>query len=343
MITMKDIAKAAGVSRSTVSFVLNGREKELKIAEATCLKIKSTAAELGYHVNDIAKSVRTGKTKVLAFLTPLIDMEYDARILSGFINQSNKLGYFVKPFEIEDRDFEKQLGNAIKQRVDGVVYRNNDIDLFRKIKKELDIRKIPFAVVESRLIEEADISVYSDEFGGIFKALRHLVDLGHTRIGFISGIHDKAGYSILRYRAFLAAMKKLNLPIDPEIILSAQPKERVLPQYSRMAEEILKRRGSQITAVFCASDIIAMIVLQHAYKMKIWIPDELSVVGYANLYSSSFTAPALTTVEQKFSEMGNAAAKLLVERIEKSAPARGKLRKEIGSELIIRDSTCINK
>ena len=327
-VTLRDVAEAVGVSVQSVSGVLNEGGTPKRVSPHTRQRILEVAEELGYRRNHSARAMRTGDTRMLGFLGGDLSEEHVGKMLSGAVEAADACGYTLKILRLGD------LGNAQQ-----VIRRSSELRLMGVLALHLpaltqadlhaEARRYgyPLVLMDARSDRKDIPQVVSDDEAGIREGVRHLVELGHRRIAFLSAQEDSevlsggsqkpslAGLAHPRQKAFLAAMAHHDLEVAPELIACGSFSTR---EVSLQAAHILlslpsKRRP---TAIFCAGDFIALAALQAAQKRGIVVPDQLSLIGFANLGVLDFVTPRLTTIEQPFLDIGRSAVHVLLRVIE---------------------------
>ena len=304
------VAKRAGVSRPTVSLVLNNRATELGISTETQQRVLDVVRELGYRRNELVRSVVTGKNRRLGFLAYNYT-EHVLRLLAGAMEEARKHGYVVEWHRLGGtrEDHLKTIQGCVEQRLPGVmVVEVEDETLLGEFHQELARHSIPVAVMDSSFPHSWGVRVVSDDEEGSGQAVKHLAELGHRRIAFLAG--DRvSGSSAQRERGYLRTMEALGL---------ASRLERVDWNIQK-TEEFVERMVSDRTpptALICANDALALAAMRAARRCGLSCPEQLSVVGYANLHLTDLSDPPLTTVEQPFEEIGKRTVCALLERLE---------------------------
>lgn len=308
-ITMKKIASEAKVSRPTVSAVLNGRAESARISEKTTRKIIETAKRLGYRRNEIARAMVTGRSNFIGFVGDL-SYEYASLVMKGAVERADALGYFVKVFtQRKGGEFESFLHRMIEQRPAGIIFRTLLAEEHDIVLKECLSHDIPFSIAGSSFHGCRGIRVLTDDEHGAKIAVDRLVALGHADIAHFSGKRGN-GYVELRRSGFLKAMEAHGLSPRDEFIFHDDPLERL-----EIAACELFSSEDRPTAVFCASDYIAMVLLRAIRKVGLSVPEDVSVIGYSGMLAAELSDPPLTTISEPFVEMGNFASEMLIEEI----------------------------
>lgn len=338
MVTMRQIAEKAGVSRTAVAFVLNGRKyASTRISASLCRRIAALARDMGYERNALASAISTGKTQVLAFMTMDMGWEYASLVLSGAMQAASRCRYFIKLFPVNYvSQFAETVHRCLEHRPAGIICRPISREFLAYLRARTRPYKIPVAVVDCYLALKWGIQVKSDDETGTRLAVAHLVKLGHRRIAHVTDSLAQ-GYATLRCRGYRQGLKDAGLPLPKEYILATDDRT----QRERLVRYLLSRRASAPTALFCTSDMIAMDALRVGHALGLHIPRDLSVVGYGNLNMSEYADPPLTTVAQPFIEMGQLAVHKLIREI--NAPAGPVWPKpdvtKLETRLVIRAST----
>ncbi len=330
---MKDIAMETGVSQPTVSLVINGCSSAVRIGDKTRLRVLEAAERLGYRRNEIARSIKTGKTNVIGVIGSFTGT-YSLDIITGIAEACTGKGYFMKLLPLNSPD---DLGLAARQcvehRVAGVICRALRGHTLDKLRTELAAMHIPIVLVDSSLHHDWCSRVVSDDFTGIKEGIAYLLKQGHRKIAHVtSPLH--LDYSQIRADGYLAAMREAGLLESGDMICEINDRLEFSDIDKGKVTGFLKK--VKPSAVVCGSDPVAMKVLMLCREIKMDVPKDLSVIGFAGLDYTNFSSPPLTTIEQPFHEMGAKAFELLLQHI------KGKRKfydLKLKTCLVIRDST----
>ena len=339
MLKMTDIAQRAGVSASTVSFVLNDRHEAARISEATRLKVLAAAEEMGYRANHGARAMRTGNTRMLGIIGGDLAWEQVGAMVAGALEE-------IEPHDYTLKLLPTPLGGSV-EAAQGVVRRSSELRLQGAIALHLSRQAIeifeaeakrynyPLLLLDTHAPDSALPAVVSDDNCGIAAAIEHLIGLGHRRIALISGDSDDAMVA-LREAAVRATLGAHGLSLPQNFV---QVGDFSLHEPSvRAAHALLRLPAAQRpTALFCMGDLIAMAALQVASELQLKVPQDLSIVGFADFAMAKFANPPLTTVRQDFAEMGRAAARQILQLCGQSEPALPCL--PVPTELIVRGTS----
>ncbi|MER7729199.1 LacI family DNA-binding transcriptional regulator [Streptomyces sp. NPDC096323] len=332
--TANDVAKAAGVSRSAVSFAFNSPEK---LSAATRDRILAAATELNYAPNTLARMLKAGQSQSLGVLLPqnlarVMENPYYARFLTGVGQVCDEQGYTMLLTPPLRDSMLKAIPYAA---VDGFIVCGLEHD--RGEVAELKRRGIPFVLVDSSPREDVS-SVDVDDEAGAFEAMRHVLDLGHRRIAVLSldpgpevAERGYRGPLARRMAGMESALETVGLRID-DISLVEVPVTRM--DGFRATRKIMAQDPP--TAIVAMSDILAFGALDALHDLNLSVPGDVSVTGYDDLPESSWMRPRLTTVRQAITTKGRTAADLLFSAIRGEDQHPHQL---LGTHLIVRDST----
>ena len=310
MVTMTQVAARAGVSQATVSFVLGGQADSLKISAQTRERVLSVARELGYQRNQLARAMITGKSRILGVLTSPDAVGNIVQILTGIVEAGSSHDYFVKMIHLSYSGVDDDtIKRCMEWRLAGVMALGLDDDSYRRLAQEFRAQNLAMSVLNYAPVCDWGVRVHSDDGQGIRQVVSHLLALGHRRIAFFGG--GECSLSEWRDASFRAALLEAGLPVHDLWIrqTSWDVQEIIEADVHTFFQETGQDRP---TAIVCSADTIAMIVQRVARSLGLRLPDELSVTGYSNAPLSSFSDPSLTSVDQRFPEIGRAAAQHLI-------------------------------
>ncbi len=310
--TIKDVAAEVGVSTTAVSLVLNG--KNSKISEKTKEQIFEAVKKLNYRPNHIAMSMVTKSTQTIGLVLPDISNIYFSE-LSKLIEQAcYSHGYNVlygNTHDMARRDID-YINIFLDRNVDAIiVILSNSIDEhLREIQKIISSSDTPFIVVDRMLdIDSGTTIVVNQKLGG-YLATQHLINLGHRSIGCITGPKDVYS-SIERLNGYKAALSEANIPIQDNLIFEGD-----FHRESGM-EALPYLLGRGVTAIFAFNDMMALGVYKQAGYYNLSIPDNLSLVGYDDIFISDFLTPPLTSIEQPVRNLADEAVNQIMKAINK--------------------------
>lgn len=310
MVTISDVAKKAGVSRSTVSRVLNNQIRYVR--EETRWAVLEAAKELGYRPNSIARTLKTKKSHCIGVITDDIDTPFLPSMLKGIEQYAFSRGYSAlvcnSGYELEKQ---KAYIEMLAQRhIDGIIFAASFVYSYTQ---DLINPGLPIIYAYSHSPQKTKNSVISDDFNGAQLAVRHLLELGHRRIGYINGPKNVIP-SQDRIRGYAHALHKNGIEFDDSLVKYGQWEESASGYLA--AQELLSLEDAP-TAIFAANDVMAAGVINAVVHSGLRVPDDISVIGYDDRDIATFLKPALTTVRLPMSEIGSTAARLLIECVEK--------------------------
>ena len=306
-IKMSDIAKAAGVSLATVGRVLH---KNGYVSEENREKIELLIQEYGYVPNKIAQGLKNRKSKLIGHLVIFNPNILFAKISLAVNKAALEQGFHVITMT-GHRDLneeELQINELIGFRVDGVIITSNVHIPQSLIKKLLDLN-IPVVMIERTYDMPYVDCIKVDDQNGSFEAVRHIIEKGHKRIGFI-GMNLFHEVEKLRYQGYCNALEHDGIELIEEYV-------RFMPEYSvdagyAAAKELLEL-STPPTAIFSTSDLFACGVMQFLHQQGKRVPADLSLVGYDDTLST-LLAPPITSVGLSLEKIGSQAIDLLLER-----------------------------
>jgi LacI family transcriptional regulator len=328
-ITIFDVAKVAGVSYSTVSRVINNKEH---VSPEKRERVLRAMAELGYVANVQARTLAGGRSHIVGLLVHGLDTSYIGEIMKGIDNELNSVNYDLMLYTTHRRKT-KESAYVIKltrNLVDGlllVLPRNAEAYL-----ETLRQRHFPHVLVDHQGLPTVDApAVGATNWQGAYEATSYLIELGHRRIGFITGMMD-TGCAQERLAGYRAALEKHGLVIDPELIREG---DFLQPRGYICARELLML-AEPPTAIFASNDISAFGVMEAVRDHGLQIPRDISIVGFDDIPQAASVHPPLTTVHQPLEQMGSIAARMLLDYI--IEPDRPVERVELPTKLIVRQS-----
>jgi LacI family transcriptional regulator len=331
-VTLRDVARVAGVHPATVSRALNEETRTL-VNDETAKRVLKAAEELGYQPNPIARGLKTNRSYTIGVLIPDLTNPLFPPILRGIEDHLETGGY--RPLTANtDNDPERELldSQAMRARqVDGIIAATARRD--HRLLDALLEAGIELVLVNRRQPELPVSSATADDRLGMRLAVEHLVALGHTRIAHLAGPLDYST-GLDRYVSFHETMRAAGLEPDPELVLVAEAFTEA--EGARLCGQLLAN-GRRFTAVAAANDLLALGCYDVFDERGVRCPDEVSVIGFNDMPFAARFHPALTTIHIPHYEIGKAAAQLMLERFQDggSPPREVMLR----PSLVVRGST----
>jgi len=333
--SLKDVAAAAGVSTSLVSFVLNGKQKQYRVNKDVAERVKRIAKELNYKPNGLAKSLRNGSTKTIGVIVSDISNQFFADIARHIESATEEKGYMAL-FASSDENagnMEKQVERMLSKEVDGLILvpcngSRNTIEL-------LSERNVPFVLLDRHIPGLKSNYVTLDNFKAGYDATMHLLQQGYSKISMVSYKGDLVNiYG--RENGYRQAMRDANL--EEEISIFQVPMEDTA-RHCRKAVHSIVEKGSD--ALLCATNAITIQCLRHIKDSNIIIPDDLALVGFDGGSVFDFFYAPLTYFDQPLELMARKSVDVLVEMLESGQSMMQQI--EIAGKLIVRESSARKK
>ena len=307
--TIHDVARLAGVSKSTVSRAYADPDK---VKEPTLKKILQAAESISYTPNAVARAMITRKTGNIGFIIcekqkPVISNPFYAPIVEAVVDGVNRRGNSL--FISSDSDMTLPSSRIMmEKKVDGVILASQIapemVETFRK-------KGIPVVLLNNVPATDDIPSVINDDYQGARDAVEHLIYQGHTKIGMLSGRYSPF-LCTKRHQAYLDTLNAHGLPVDPRWDLTVEPVAEDI--FSGM-NKILTLREKP-TALFCNSDVVAVSAMKSILRSGLTIPEDIAVVGYDNSEYCQVIEPELTSVHVDKEAMGRIAVDILYKLIE---------------------------
>ncbi|MGF1765570.1 substrate-binding domain-containing protein [Aliivibrio kagoshimensis] len=308
MATIKDVARMAGVSTTTVSHVIN---KTRFVAEATQERVRAAVEELNYAPSAVARSLKCNTTRTIGMLVTQSSNPFFAQVMHGVENYCYKQGYTLIVCNTEgsihkQRDYLRMLH---EKRIDGLLVMCSDLteELHALLERNSELPMVimdwgPKSLTTDKIIDNS-------EEGG-YLATRYLLEKGHTHIACLTG-HKEKFTCIERVKGFERAMAEYKVPVNYDFIVEG---DFECETASAITEKLLNQ-PQRPTAIFCFNDIMALATISKIQQMGLRIPEDISVIGYDNIDLSAYFSPPLTTIHQPKRRVGKTAVEILLERI----------------------------
>ncbi len=338
MITIGDIAAKLGISKTTVSLVLNNRGEALRISNKTRDAVLATAREMGFRRNALARSVATGKSNVIGFITKEAKSKYNAEALSGAMLKADANKFLVKLLLVTAKvDGEAIADTCIENRLAGVIVcrsmENNQLTLLLERMREFNI---PVSVIGDEIISHSGIEVDTDSNYGCALAVEYLHCKNRRKIAIVA-IHPHLHYSQVRAANFKRTLRKLKLKMPENYFINVPYMEDLEDRL----EEFCNSVESIPNGILCISDPVAMVTMRFFRKKGYRIPEDISIIGYGNLDMGLYSDVTLTTIDEPYEQIGKTAAELLIKQIKNPNFLSGKnkvVKKLLKGSLIQRES-----
>ncbi|MDG0810191.1 LacI family DNA-binding transcriptional regulator [Cohnella rhizosphaerae] len=332
-VTIKDVAKKAGVSPSTVSRVLSNHPR---ISKETSQKVKEIVEELGYHSNIMARGLISNKTYTLGMVLPrpaeeLFQNHFFSESIRGITTQASRQGYDVlMTAGSSEQDEVEAVTRLVKgRRVDGIILlqsRKND-PIISFLQKEA----FPFILI-GHYGSENILCVDNDNVQASYDATVHLISQGHERIGFVSGPTNLT-VSDDRLKGYKKALSEHALRMEPDWIVEGE----FLQESGYRAMAFFMNLPERPTALVVIDDIVTFGILRGLTELGYKVPDDLSLVSFNNIALSELSSPPLSSVDIGIYQLGYMASQLLIRHIDEDKTQQ--LRTIVPHKLIVRESS----
>lgn len=332
--TLKDVAQSAGVHTATASRALNPATRGMVSAE-TARRVLRAAEHLGYRPNPIARSLRTAKTGTVGVVIPDITNPLFPLIVRGIEDVLESCGYSAWIVNTDNDPGREQalVESLLSRQVEGLIVATARIE--HPLLEKLHQQQVRLVLVNRR-VENVEIpSVTSDDASGVAMAVRHLAELGHTRIAHLAGPQDTST-GVLRSRAFRHAVRDHDLDDDRALVVECA-------RWSEAAGADAFRRlidsGTGFTAVVAGNDLIALGCYDVFAERGIACPEDVSVIGFNDMSYLDKVTPPLTTVRLPQADIGTEAARMLLDCL--AEPDRHPRSVLLPVSLVVRASTAV--
>jgi LacI family transcriptional regulator len=334
-----DVARLAGVSRATVSYVLNGQANgRVTISEETRQRVINAIAELGYEPDASAQALRSGSTYTIGLIIPDIRNPHFWEYAEGVEQEASASGYHIlltsaAPTNEYAVDIFRDLSH---RRIDGLILMGaftSDSEETKDTLIQLLKRGLPIVEIRDHHQIEYNLDCVSSDYrAATTEVMSYLLSLQHRRIGMIYGVAvPKLGED--RLLPYQESLQAADISVDQELIVKCG----LTIEDSYQAALHLLNQPSRPTALIAINDLLAVGVLRAATDLGLHIPSDLSVVGYDDIHMANYLVPRLTTVSKDVVKVGQEAVKLLLTRIQE--PDRAFQNVYFPARLIIREST----
>jgi len=331
-LTINDIAKEAGVAKSTVSKVLN---EQRGVSQETRRKVLKAVKKLNYHPSVIARSLKSKRTKAVGLILPNIINPFFPAILKGVEDTAIENGYVVVFCDSDDRKEKESLYFQIFENrwVDGIIFSGITGDKQEeKYIRSIHEKGTPVVLIDREIEDYFTNVVMIDNKRAGFDATSYLLKLGHRKIGCITGPQNIKIF-VKRLEGYRRALEKYNVDFNPDLVEEGD----LSIESGRSATKKLLKKKITFTAIFASTDLMAIGCIRELQENGIKIPSDVSVIGIDNIPLASLVTPSLTTIAQPAYEMGVEAMNLLIKNIEKRGVLKSKI--ILPTELVVRKST----
>jgi len=326
-VTIKDIARAAGVSHTTVSRALRGHPA---ISAETTARIQKLAQEMGYTPSAVAQSLTTRRTHTIGMVITTISDPFITQVVDGVEERAKHTGYSVFLSTSQNNPAQEMavVETFHRRRVDAIIVTSSRVGSLYSAR--LDKLQIPIVLINNQEEGKYLYSVAVDDEQGARLAVEHLLSLGHRRIAYIATAHRPKS-NRRRLTGYKTALAQAGLSPNPAFVFSSETESDL--QQGEQAIDALREKG--VSAVFCYNDMIAIGLLMACRRRGIAVPRQLSIAGFDDIEMARYVSPPLTTVRQPRRQLGQLAMEMVLNLLKGQTVANRRL----ACELIVREST----
>ena len=328
-VTIVEVAEKAGVSLGTVSRVMNN---DAHVAPETRERVSTVMREMGFVANRQARGLKGSRTNVIGVLAPDLGTGYIGEILHGIdtelgLHQIDLMLFTTHRTAVKEANY---VANMVKGMVDGllVVLPRNPADYTGT----LTAQNFPFVLIDHQGTGNPCPAVGATNWQGAYHATEYLIQLGHKRIGFITGSMD-LGAAIDRLDGYKSALRVHHIPEDQCLIYEGS----FFQTDGYAGGSALLNLKDRPTAIFASNDVMAMGAMDAIRSCGLRVPEDVSILGFDDIPQAEMVRPALTTVRQPLEQMGRVATQMLIDKLKNPEKEIGRI--ELPTELIVRDST----
>lgn len=307
---IKDVAKIAGVSISTISRVIN---KSAYVSPEITERIEKILAETGYRPNSLAKELLRSKTNTIGVMLPRIDLGTFAAMFDGVVNVLGENGYNILLANTRDQVEEelRYLNLFYEKRVDGILYFATGIN--ERHTQVISKLNVPVVVVGQSGAELGCSSVWLDSFEAAKAMVNHLISLGHRRIGCLAVVDHDVNLGVMRKQGYLAALAENGLPVDPSLVVTG---DFEYLSGERGAKALMAHPDGAPTAIFCIADRLAVSASGWLQSNGFRVPGDISVACIDDPVLLSYCSPPITAMSFDYQQMGLTAGQLIMDEID---------------------------
>lgn len=315
MITLKDIAKEAGVSTVTVSNVINGNHK--KVSNITIEKVNNLIEKYNYIPNASARTLAKKTSKIIGVIIPNVENNsnflqspYNAEVLGVIERIIRQNDYYLMFRCVNDCN---EVSSILKMwNVDGAIFLGMFADDIKEILSQNDL---PTVFLDTYVSDLSITNVGSDDFKGGYIATRYLLSNNHKNIAFVSPDITTPGVMQERFKGYCKALEEKHMPLNEKLLFSAD----VSYNCGIRLGKVISSRADEFSAIFVTADIIALGIIEGLRLNGFQVPADISVIGFDNIPACNYAYPKLTTINQNISLKAEAAAQLILNKIRDKA------------------------
>lgn len=333
-LTLKDVAKLAGVAPSTVSFVLNGKAKQMRITDEQAERIMGIVEKSGYEPHRVAVNLRTGQSKTLGLMVESISGSFFASLAKSIEVEAENLGYNVVYCSTENNTKKgSELINMLsRQMVDG--YLITPAPGMEKDILKLVANRRPVVLMDSYFPDINVPYVLIDNYAGVVQGMEYFISKGYRKIAFIT-----ADMNVIqlkeRQRGYEETLRRHKIPVKKKLIL---PLVFNGPRATAIKEITTFVKQNDIDAVFCATNYVGILTIEALSKLHLKMPDQMGLICFDDHDIFRLYPPGITVIQQPIEEIAQTAIRLLMNQLDKSKVYIKKSKVQLPGKFIVRGS-----
>ncbi|MFP4289663.1 MAG: LacI family DNA-binding transcriptional regulator [Bacteroidales bacterium] len=336
-ISIADIAKSLGVSKTLVSLVVNDKADEQGISKDTQAKVRKKVKEMNYQPNVLARGFRTGKTNTLGLIVSDISNRFFARIARNIEDYAWNKGYNVvicSTDEIIEKELQ-QISILRERKIEGLIISTSQEtpDFFNDLIK----MGMPHVLIDRTFEGLLSPSVSVDNYGGARMAIRHLITQGITKIAYIAICPEHISTISNRIKGFDSAMKDAGLTVPEHFKISAPFED--IEQTVKESLQRLYQLGEMPGAIFTMNNNLTSTCLRYLRKLSLQVPRDIALIGFDDVLYFSFTQPTVSAIEQPVKRISEKAFELLMKQIDKKEIPAKEREVILPVDILIRESS----
>lgn len=309
--TQADVARAAGVSRATVSYVLNNlTNQRIPISPETRQRVQDVILQLGYQVDARAQALRSGDTRIIGVLLPIYENPFFWQILQGISAETESCGYSVllSHNALTPEQEDQSMRDLAEQRVDGLILLVGFLMIPEQVREQL--RRSSHRIVQITSADSEYDYVKQGYGEGTLALMSYLIEQGHRRIGFVYGVAIPV-QGIDRLEAYYQALSAAGIEPDESLVMHCGP----LMEDGYHATRALLSRPDRPTAIITINDLLGMAAVRAAADLSLRIPQDVSIASFDDIPFTRYMVPRLTSVAGRPEQNGRDAVRLLIKRL----------------------------
>lgn len=334
-VSLKDIARMTGASPSTVSFVLNGKAREMRISDDLAKKITTIARREGYQPNQVAVRLRTGKSQMLGLVVESISGNFFASLAKVIEEAADQYGYKVVycATENDGKKGQELIRMLSQQQVDGYII-TPAVGMEHDVEELIDHKK-PVVLLDSYFPDMDVPHVLVDNYGGVAKGMKHLIGRGYRKIGFIT-VDLQLIQMKDRLQAYSDSLKTAGIPVNKKNILSLGYKISRADAIKQISAFIVN--NPQLEALFFATNYLGLLGIESLQQLGKTIPGDVAMMSFDDHDVFRLFPPGITIIEQPVEEIAKTAINLLMSQLGKNKPSK-KNKVQLPARLVVRGTT----